>query len=164
MKHIFYTALLTTALSLPALAQTGTMKNTTGTMGDVTRPSSASIAVSTLDAAAIREIQTALRDAGFPPGPVDGLWGPRTASSLQRFQQNHGLARAGAGANARASTALIHAETLSALGIGLDEIRPAAGRISIPERTPLSSMDGMDNTMDSNDVIDNDRLESNGMK
>jgi len=30
----------------------------------------------------IKAIQTALRDAGFDPGPVDGLWGPRTQGAF----------------------------------------------------------------------------------
>ena len=30
----------------------------------------------------IKAIQSALRDAGFDPGPVDGLWGPRTQAAF----------------------------------------------------------------------------------
>lgn len=30
----------------------------------------------------IKGIQTALRDAGFDPGPIDGVWGPRTQGAL----------------------------------------------------------------------------------
>lgn len=30
----------------------------------------------------ISEVQTKLRDAGFDPGPVDGLWGPRSRAAL----------------------------------------------------------------------------------
>ncbi len=191
MKRIFYTALLTGALSIPAaqaLAQQSydplgpSMPDSAATApapapaatsaAATTAP--AAVAVSALDMAAIREIQMALRDSGFTPGPVDGLWGPRTAASMNRFQKHRNLDRMGDAASPRANVALIPVETLDALGIGLNEIRPAAGWATVParrtatdddmNRAPASrSMDGMGNTMRSDDVIDNDRLESNNM-
>ncbi len=39
----------------------------------------------------IREIQLALRNAGFDPGPVDGRSGPRTKTAVRLFQVAHGL-------------------------------------------------------------------------
>ena len=30
----------------------------------------------------IREVQQALRDRGFDPGAVDGVWGPNTEAAL----------------------------------------------------------------------------------
>ena len=38
-----------------------------------------------------REIQTALRNAGHNPGPVDGKVGRRTVSATRAFQRNLGL-------------------------------------------------------------------------
>jgi peptidoglycan hydrolase-like protein with peptidoglycan-binding domain len=35
---------------------------------------------------AVRLLQARLRDAGFDPGPVDGVVGPRTRSALQKYQ------------------------------------------------------------------------------
>jgi pyruvate ferredoxin oxidoreductase gamma subunit len=42
--------------------------------------------------AAVRAIQRRLRRAGERPGPVDGLYGPRTEAAVQSFQGRHGLA------------------------------------------------------------------------
>lgn len=36
--------------------------------------------------AAVRSLQTRLQDAGFDPGPIDGLLGPRTKSALQKYR------------------------------------------------------------------------------
>lgn len=56
--------------------------------------------------AQVRNIQTALSDAGFNPGPVDGVIGPKTMAALERFQQQKGLA-----------IGKITKETLRALGV-----------------------------------------------
>jgi len=37
-------------------------------------------------ATAVREVQRTLRRLGWQPGPVDGLYGPRTTSAVTRFQ------------------------------------------------------------------------------
>ncbi len=39
----------------------------------------------------VRRIQTALRKAGYNPGPVDGKFGPRTLRATERFQKANGL-------------------------------------------------------------------------
>lgn len=39
----------------------------------------------------VREIQLALRAAGFDPGSTDGRLGPRTRSAVRDFQQANGL-------------------------------------------------------------------------
>jgi len=39
----------------------------------------------------VRKIQQALQDAGFNPGPVDGILGPKTLSALENFQKHKGL-------------------------------------------------------------------------
>ena len=38
----------------------------------------------------VRKLQRHLRRLGFRPGPVDGLYGPRTAAAVARFQRDHG--------------------------------------------------------------------------
>ncbi|MBI3318875.1 MAG: peptidoglycan-binding protein [Candidatus Omnitrophica bacterium] len=51
----------------------------------------ASSAVSSDESARVREIQTALKNAGFNPGPVDGRMGPRTKVAIRDFQLANGL-------------------------------------------------------------------------
>ncbi|MEL6348034.1 MAG: peptidoglycan-binding domain-containing protein, partial [Myxococcota bacterium] len=43
----------------------------------------------------IRDLQLELSRLGFAPGPLDGLWGPRTEGALQRFQRRAGLPASG---------------------------------------------------------------------
>lgn len=42
-----------------------------------------------------REIQQALADKGYYQGPVNGSWGPDSASALQRFQKERNLYESG---------------------------------------------------------------------
>lgn len=39
----------------------------------------------------VREIQTALKKAGFDPGPIDGIMGNRTRSAIRAFQEANNL-------------------------------------------------------------------------
>jgi hypothetical protein len=39
----------------------------------------------------IREIQRALTDLGYQPGPIDGVFGTKTRAAIKRFQADHGL-------------------------------------------------------------------------
>jgi peptidoglycan hydrolase-like protein with peptidoglycan-binding domain len=43
----------------------------------------------------VRRLQRRLAAAGFDPGPIDGLYGPRTAAATERFQATTGLAADG---------------------------------------------------------------------
>ncbi|MBI3312579.1 MAG: peptidoglycan-binding protein [Candidatus Omnitrophica bacterium] len=45
----------------------------------------------TEESARVREVQLALRAAGFDPGSSDGRLGPRTRSAVREFQQANGL-------------------------------------------------------------------------
>jgi peptidoglycan hydrolase-like protein with peptidoglycan-binding domain len=47
------------------------------------------------NAASVREIQRMLVKVGYTPGPVDGVFGERTRSSVQWFQIKHGLRPSG---------------------------------------------------------------------
>jgi hypothetical protein len=44
------------------------------------------------DSAVIRELQQALVEAGYDPGPADGTFGARTEAAVVAFQQDNGLA------------------------------------------------------------------------
>lgn len=39
----------------------------------------------------VREIQQALKDKGFDPGNIDGVWGRKTIAAVKKFQAEHGL-------------------------------------------------------------------------
>lgn len=39
----------------------------------------------------ISEIQEALKQAGFDPGPIDGVWGRNTIAAVKAFQEDEGL-------------------------------------------------------------------------
>jgi len=57
--------------------------------------------------AAVRQIQAALKQAGFDPGPIDGVVGSRTRSALAAYQKAMNLP----------SQPAINAETLQRLGV-----------------------------------------------
>ena len=41
--------------------------------------------------ASVREIQQALKDKGFDPGGIDGVWGRKTIAAVKQFQAQQGL-------------------------------------------------------------------------
>jgi general secretion pathway protein A len=43
----------------------------------------------------VRILQQRLRNAGFTPGPIDGILGPKTRQAIRRFQEAHGLRATG---------------------------------------------------------------------
>ena len=55
----------------------------------------------------VRAIQGRLRQLGFYPGKIDGLWGPAMQSSIERFQQGRGLQ----------ATGQLNPATMTALGL-----------------------------------------------
>jgi Putative peptidoglycan binding domain len=44
----------------------------------------------------VAQVQELLKDAGFSPGPIDGILGPRTKGALRRYQASQGLPATGA--------------------------------------------------------------------
>jgi N-acetylmuramoyl-L-alanine amidase len=55
----------------------------------------------------IRAIQQALKSKGHDPGPIDGIFGPKTEAALKSFQKTQNLRESGRG----------DAQTLSKLGV-----------------------------------------------
>ena len=59
---------------------------------DVVRPPSVyHINAPNVDRSVVRDIQRALHSAGLDPGPVDGIYGPKTMAAVAAFQQIKGL-------------------------------------------------------------------------
>jgi peptidoglycan hydrolase-like protein with peptidoglycan-binding domain len=65
----------------------------------------------------VRAIQSRLRELGFRPGPVDGLFGPRTEQAVLAFQQRHGISVDG----------IVGPQTRTHLRYHADLTRPFAG-------------------------------------
>ncbi len=67
-----------------------------------------------------RKIQQGLKDAGFDPGPIDNIIGPRTKAAIRRFQLSKNL-----------YTGPIDFETAYALGIEVPNYEPPKGKEAI---------------------------------
>ena len=67
----------------------------------------AMLSVPAQDAELITKVQSALKDKGLDPGPIDGLMGPRTSRALRDFQIQNDIQVTGE----------INKETLDRLGI-----------------------------------------------
>jgi peptidoglycan hydrolase-like protein with peptidoglycan-binding domain len=91
---------LRSGLAAAALAATftlslaGTSFGATGNQGQP--PSSAVVGPGAgyaveVGSSTVRQIQRRLRSDGYATGPVDGIYGPRTAAAVRRFQQANGL-------------------------------------------------------------------------
>lgn len=67
-------------------------EKTAGVIGEAPSMAVTDDAVGTLadtgNREAVRSMQTRLRDAGFDPGPIDGILGPKTTSALRRYQSS----------------------------------------------------------------------------
>jgi peptidoglycan hydrolase-like protein with peptidoglycan-binding domain len=47
------------------------------------------------DSEQVKSLQTALKDKGMNPGPIDGIMGPRTQSALRAYQKGQSLPETG---------------------------------------------------------------------
>jgi len=66
--------------------------------------------------ASVRQAQQALNDRGFDAGPVDGVWGPHTASAVSAFQR----------ANNLNTTGRLNDRTMQALNVSGNDSRTGA--------------------------------------
>jgi Putative peptidoglycan binding domain/BON domain len=57
----------------------------------------------------VRTAQQKLKDKGYDPGPIDGIWGPRTAAAVSDFQRKENLT----------VTSRLDAATLGKLDVGV---------------------------------------------
>ena len=91
---------------------TTSRSGTTGMSGSSTSGMSGSSmhgSASTLDRETVRQVQKALADKGHDPGPIDGLFGLRTAAAVATFQAMRGLIADG----------LVGPQTAAALGMAI---------------------------------------------
>jgi uncharacterized protein (TIGR02594 family) len=66
----------------------------------------------------VKEIQQALKDKGFDPGPIDGVWGRKTIAAVKEFQSQKGLTPDGI-VGPKTKAALLGGATGVALAAGL---------------------------------------------
>jgi peptidoglycan hydrolase-like protein with peptidoglycan-binding domain len=89
----------------------------------------------------MRQVQQALKDAGFEPGPVDGILGPRTREALRNFQT----------ANRLQATGEVNQDTIAALRVPSEEqgIGATGAREDKKDDEPgASDMRKVDNNME----------------
>lgn len=70
-----------------------------------------------------KQIQVALKERGYDPGPIDGQWGSKTSAALKRFERDHGLPADG------------KLDSLALITLGLGPQRVAGGRNTDSEST-----------------------------
>lgn len=105
MKKIAFTLVMASALmAAPAMANDIHQFNTHGRYNYYVGQNERNEVV-VLDRQNVKQIQKSLREAGFHPGPVDGILGPQTRSALKSFQR----------ANYLRGDGLINERTLKAL-------------------------------------------------
>jgi hyperosmotically inducible periplasmic protein len=68
-----------------------------------------SMTADTKGQAHVRAAQEKLKDKGYDPGPIDGIWGPRTAAAVSDFQRKESLT----------VTSRLDPETLGKLEVGV---------------------------------------------
>lgn len=76
-----------------------TVQKQAGSTGERFVPQTTAIAQTSNDSLSkseILQIQQLLKQKGFDPGPLDGLYGPKTKAGIQAFQQANGLPVTGA--------------------------------------------------------------------
>ncbi len=101
MRRIFQTLLVSTAaicIAGNAFAITDGRHSSAGTMGIMTKigPSTRGVERGTqLTPNETLGIQRELDKRGYAPGPIDGIFGPRTQKALREFQANNRLAVTG---------------------------------------------------------------------
>lgn len=92
--------------------------------------SASGVTASTRDAGLVREVQQALNDKGFNPGPIDGKWGPRTQAALTKFQNSEGIS----------ASRRLDEQTLAALGVDTSNLNTSqAGTASSTWNSGTSS-------------------------
>jgi N-acetylmuramoyl-L-alanine amidase len=70
-----------------------------------------------LEPQVVRTVQLRLRQAGFYNGPVDGVWGARTETAIDRFQRARGLDVTGD----------LNPDTAAALGLDPNNLSASSG-------------------------------------
>jgi hypothetical protein len=104
MHKTLITTLAAAALAFPALAQQGGMQGDKAKTGSQAMPPAASAGGGAmtkppigakLDRESVKQLQQALKQKGYDPGPVDGVIGMKTRSAVRDFQKAQGMQATG---------------------------------------------------------------------
>ncbi len=79
------------AISSPAGQASSSVSTTAQTLSAVITPAEQESAAAIAGAGSPKDVQRALKAAGFDPGSTDGKMGPRTKSAIRDFQLANGL-------------------------------------------------------------------------
>ena len=91
------------------VARNDSMKQDSMKQDSMKRDRGADMASSAQGEAHVRTAQERLKHKGFDPGPIDGIWGPRTAAAVGEYQRKEGLT----------VTSRLDSDTLGKLGVGV---------------------------------------------
>ena len=82
----------------------------------------------------VREVQQALNDRGYDPGPIDGQWDSQTQSAVHQFQQAKGMQ----------ATGQIDQQLLAALQVNPNEngMNPGSSMNNTSSQPPAAEMNG----------------------
>jgi len=94
----------------------------------------------------VRSLQASLRKRGLRPGPVDGLFGPRTQAAVQRLQRHNDVPATGV-VNARTVRALAHPRRKPEQQPAATQPAPAK-----PQGKPSTAIPVASTTKEGNDV------------
>jgi osmotically-inducible protein OsmY len=81
---------------------------------EMTRDRNADMKSSPREQAHVRASQEKLKEKGYDPGPIDGIWGPRTAAAVGEFQRKENLT----------VTSRLDSNTLGKLEVGVGGASP----------------------------------------
>ncbi len=122
MKKLRYALLMTvvaTCLSAGAFAEGYQDRSSTADTYSAMEPAAGDPAMhKQLGTSTVKNLQQTLDNKGFSPGPIDGIWGPKTQGAIRDFQQANGLP----------ATGKLTSDTLAQLGVEVEGVQRPMGR------------------------------------
>jgi peptidoglycan hydrolase-like protein with peptidoglycan-binding domain len=107
MKKLLLAAVATAAIAYPAYAQQQPQTQPATNQPAAQNQQREEIAPNDLSLQQVRNIQEVLKQKGFNPGEIDGVWGTHTTAALREFQTQRGMTASGQ----------LDRQTMSALGL-----------------------------------------------
>jgi lipid-binding SYLF domain-containing protein/peptidoglycan hydrolase-like protein with peptidoglycan-binding domain len=127
---------------------TGTEKKTdeTGKATETKKP--AAKKTSGISSSKVRETQTALKNDGFDPGPIDGIMGPMTMTALRNYQSHNKLEVTGT-LTPETKNSLLSGATASREKPAVERAKPSEGATHPDKSKDMSQYPGTTTTPES---------------